>query len=112
MGRGLSDVQKDVLRSVLHYIRHVEEHGSEWAKARIGDHALRVPLHWLRGYGYNRTPSDSAAFSRSLRRLEQRGLIVRTNVTTGIPAGHPLAGRVRHSTEEPHVRTDTILLTD
>jgi hypothetical protein len=80
MGRELSDVQKGVLRSVLNYIRHIEEHGSEVEKARIGDHAFRVPLHWLRRYGYNRTPSDSAAFSRSLRSLEQRGLILRTNV--------------------------------
>jgi hypothetical protein len=44
-------------------------------------------MKWLR-QGADKTPAACAAFSRALRRLEGRGLIVRTNVTSGMPSGH------------------------
>ncbi len=105
-------MQKNVLRKVLHYIQHVEEHGNEYAKACLRGRTSGVPIRWLRGYGHDRRRSDSAAFSRALNRLEQRGLIVRTNTVTGLPPGHPRAGYVRQAAEEPHKRTNAIILTD
>lgn len=58
------------------------------------------------------TPADRAAFSRAIARLERRGLVIRSNSTSGLPAGHPRAGRVRVRIEEPAPRrTDHLILT-
>jgi hypothetical protein len=76
------------------------------------DKAAGVPIRRLRDYGSDRGRSDSAACSRALKRLEQRGLIVRSNQTTGLPKGHPRGGYVRMAVDEPHIRTDMVLLTD
>ncbi len=105
----LSPRQQAVLQEALGYLRHMEEHGSEVARLL----ALRdgVPLRWLRGYGHARSASDRVIFCRVLKQLERRGFIVRTNVSQGIPYG-PQAGRIRHSVDTPHRRTDHIILTD
>ena len=52
--------------------------------------------------------SQQATASRALRRLEQRGLIVRSDLMNGIP-GEP--ERVRDAAEQPHWRTTVLLLT-
>ena len=71
-----------------------------------------VPLKWLRGRKQHWNASESAAFSRSLRRLEQRGLVVRTNTVTGITSG-PRAGCIRQAADEPHTgRTNYVILTE
>ena len=114
MGRGLSSLQVNVLQSMLHYYRHVEKHGSEWLKRMLREHVEGVPVKWLRGYGQGRRRSDSSAFSRALRRLEQRGLIVRSNHSTGmpVPKDSPLHGLKRTSADQPHRRADQIVLTE
>jgi len=114
MGRGLSSLQVSVLQSMLHYYRHVEKHGSEWLKQMLREHFEGVPVKWLRGYGEGRRRSDSSAFSRALRRLEQRGLIVRSNYSTGIPVpkDSPLYGLKRTSADQPHRRADHLVLTE
>jgi hypothetical protein len=68
-------------------------------------------MKWLR-QGADKTPAACAAFSRALRRLEGRGLIVRTNVTRGMPSGHRKRC-IRLLASEPHAtRTDHVLLTE
>ena len=51
--------------------------------------------------------SDSAAVSRAMRRLEDRGLLLRQNQSTGNPA----TGQCRHTAAEPHNRTTHVRLT-
>lgn len=60
-------------------------------------------LKWPRGI----SPSKRASVSRALRRLEQRGLILRQNTTTG----NPETGLARKSADEPHSRTNCVALT-
>ena len=54
--------------------------------------------------------ADAAAFSRSVRRLEQRGLLFRDNEARGVPA----LGGMRRTTlaEPPPLRTTHLKLTD
>jgi hypothetical protein len=52
--------------------------------------------------------SQQATVSRVLRRLEQRGLIVRSNLTNPIPGE---LKRVRSAADQPHWRTTYLLLT-
>src|SRR5262245_14440457 len=103
----LSKPQRGILRNLLRYVEHAE--------ALPG--ALRVygketvPVKWRRG-GRPKGRADSAAFSRALRRLESRGLVVRTNVAGGMPSG-PRKGSIRQRLDEPHgTRTDHVFLTD
>jgi DNA-binding MarR family transcriptional regulator len=65
--------------------------------------------------------ADRAAFSRALRRLEQRGFIVRTNVANGMPhedprVKHIMATERRDIRKNPHDpmvrRTDHIIVTE
>jgi DNA-binding MarR family transcriptional regulator len=57
------------------------------------------------------TTADSAAFSRLVRRLEARGLVLRNNARNGVASG-PSQGRARRSLEEPIARADHLLLTE
>jgi hypothetical protein len=109
MGRGLSADQQDLLCDLLEWYQHVEAKGNEFAKTDLSLRGLSIP--WLRGTLKDWSRSESASFSRSLRRLEQRGLILRINVNQGIPEGHPQAGRIRTSIDQPCTRADHVLLT-
>ena len=73
--RKLRGPQRRILAALLRY--HEAMTYAAWG----------VPLKWLRGSKQNWTAADSAAFSSSLRRLEQRDLVVRTNTITGITSG-------------------------
>jgi hypothetical protein len=96
----LSRAQRVLLRDLLRYSQ--------------GEESILVPVRWLRGSRQGWSSAESASFSRSLRRLEGRGLIIRTNQSTGIRADASLGGgRVRTCLDEPYDnRTDHIILTD
>jgi len=83
----LSLAQKALLLDLLHYYR-------TWKSDQ-------VPVRRLRGSVRGWTGAESASFSRTLRRLEQRGLIVRTNQSTGIRTDPLLSGRIRTSAGQP-----------
>jgi hypothetical protein len=104
----LSEDQRRILADLLAYYRRYEKPDGNGAKlVRIWG----VPLKWLRGTKQYRTAADSAAFSRSIRRLEARGLVLRNNSNTGVLSG-PSQRRARRSIEEPIARADHLLLTD
>ena len=66
-------------------------------------------VRWRPGkWGVTNDPSRRAAYSRMLKRLEARGLILRQNQVSG----NPLNGEVRTSGTEPHNRTTHVFLTD
>jgi hypothetical protein len=103
----LSALQKDILLCLLPWAEWLRNSPDCYAACR--DHG--APLMRIRPKGVSR--ADSAAFSRALRRLEARGLIIRTNSSSGSPEqqGWP-RGRVRLRMEEPAPkRTDHIILT-
>lgn len=52
---------------------------------------------------------ERASVSRTLARLERRGLILRQNTLRGSGAG---TGKARHSADEPHNRTTHVRITD
>jgi hypothetical protein len=104
----LSGGQRRILADLLVYYRNREEAGgNSAAQVRIWG----VPLKWLRGTKRDRTAADSAAFSRSIRRLEARGLMLRNNSANGVLSG-PSRCRARRSIDEPIARADHLLLTD
>lgn len=99
MARKLSDVQE----SILLYVYHI-------------DAQLTMPwwgVNWQpkKACGLDEwTRSDAASFSRSVRRLEERGLLFRDNGVSGVPA---LNGNRRTSIEEPPpTRANVLKLTD
>ncbi len=103
---GLGAFQKDILRCLLHHTQ----------RQRLPDYPSRqraqgVPVKWIRPKGVSRV--DSASFSRAIRRLEARGLVIRTNYVSGCPAGENFReGQVRLKMEEPAPkRTNSIILT-
>jgi hypothetical protein len=107
-GGKLSGGQRRILADLLVYYRNREEAGgNSVAQVRIWG----VPLKWLRGTKRDRTAADSAAFSRSIRRLEARGLVLRNNSRNGVASG-PSQGRARRSLEELIARADHLLLTE
>lgn len=61
------------------------------------------PAKENREYGYGFTRGDSAVWSRSLKRLEDRGLLLRINDISGSPDGPA----VRQSKEDPPPRRTT-----
>ncbi len=104
----LSADQRRILADLLVYYRRSEAAGGTGAaQVRIWG----VPLKWLRGTKKYHTAADSAAFSRSIRRLEARGLLLRNSQRSGVASG-PSQGRIRRSIEEPIARADHLLLTD
>ena len=65
------------------------------------------------GYSYWATigtTTQRASWSRALRRLEQRGILLRVNFSNGM--GEQYGYRMRKSKDEPHSRTTHIKLTD
>ncbi len=98
----LSALQKDILRCLLVHVR--------WMDGNGGRALWGVSVKGLREKGVSR--SDSAAFSRAVRRLEARGLLVRTSCASGLPAEHERHGYIRLKREEPAPRrADHIILT-
>jgi hypothetical protein len=75
-------------------------------EARSGrERGWGVPIgRWPDGLG---TAAQRAAYSRGLRRLEGRGLILRQNIVAGCPA----TSKMRNSGRESHNRTTHIQLT-
>ena len=84
----LSRVQKAILARL--YDRQVD--GSPWSRFN----------KWGSPWGTEATRSEAAARSRALKRLEERGLVLRQNY---------VSGRVRRTRLEPHSRTTHVQLT-
>jgi hypothetical protein len=108
---GLSAGQRETLAALLHYLRHAERQPAGLAR----DIALQdgAPMRWLRPRGNlavddPRPRAESAAFSRAVARLERRGLVLRKNVSSGVPG----TGKVRTSSDQPHTRADHLMLTE
>jgi hypothetical protein len=74
----LSLQQKTILVCVLRGLKFMRERAAA-NKDRAWELLWGVPIRWLRPRDDYYSAADRAAFSRSLRRLEQRGLIHRTN---------------------------------
>lgn len=100
---GLSKLQREILRCLLANYRHVEEHGNDYCRLDL----QRVGIRLLQFRPQYTSPSERAAFSRSLKRMEERGLILRTNHMSGVPG----CGRIRTRREERHGRTDHVAFT-
>ena len=69
-----------------------------------------VPIRALRGPG-PKSRTDSAAFSRTVRRLAWRGLVVLCNLAHGIRSG-PNRGKVRIDPADKNARADHLVLTE
>lgn len=99
MGRGLSTLQIDILKW-LHEQQDAFSHTigaawfSHWGTPWKGDASL--------------TNSERAVASRALRRLEQRGLVLRNNGVSGSPG----TGKARTAASDPHNRTTNVRITD
>lgn len=66
-------------------------------------------IRWQPGkWGLTDSPSSRAAYSRTLKRLEVKGLVLRQNQTSG----SPVTQEARRSSAEPHNRTTHVLLTE
>jgi hypothetical protein len=70
----LSFDQKDLLRVLLGHYQHTEAHGSSLDRDLLGHWGIRLTC--LRPRGLSR--SRYASITRTLARLEKRGLIIRT----------------------------------
>jgi hypothetical protein len=69
----------------------------------------RIALHWGVWWRIgDSTPAERAAFSRALKRLEERGLVLRQNRVAGAPG----SGGLRDSAAQLHIRTTNVQLTD
>ena len=106
----LSKLQKKILRRLVRYIKRRKAKGLKESGPGFPRGLFFVPMRWLRAYA-DKTKSESAAFSRALRGLERRGLVIRSNVTSGIHRG-PRRGAIRVLRKEPApVRSDHVILT-
>jgi hypothetical protein len=76
----LSALQRAILADLLAYYRNVESAGDDFVKSELKHRG--VPLMWLRGRKRGWSNAQSAAFSRSLLRLEFRGFVLRVNAIT------------------------------
>jgi hypothetical protein len=100
-------LQKDILRCLLPYHQWMHSKDTNYPAAMLHQ---GVPIARIRRKGVSR--ADSAAFSRALRRLETRGLVIRTNVQSGSPGDDEEWGTIRLKMEEPAPkRADHIILT-
>jgi hypothetical protein len=101
----LSRLQKGILLALLQVIRRHEKRAEEFLEnARY----RRVPVSVLRSSDAPKSRADSAAYSRAVRRLEARGLVLRINQTRGDPE----TGLIRGSAREPApARSDSLVLT-
>jgi DNA-binding MarR family transcriptional regulator len=105
----LSKAQRAILEDLLCYLQ--TQPAGQWRPAP--GCSPPIPLRELRGRrsrrgAWGKTRADSAAYSRALRRLEARGLVLRTNVMSG----RPDTGHVRTAADQPHGRSDHVFLTD
>lgn len=82
MGRGLSPLQRKILVTLEQFQR---EPGAEDAHRQrfIGD--MAAPSDIIRALGLDPTPANRAAMSRSLARLEARGLVTSYRACIGRP---------------------------
>jgi hypothetical protein len=114
--RKLSVLQKEILRCLWSNYQYIQAHGNDWAVKFLHQ---GIQVKEFRGPA-PKSGADRAAFSRALRRLEQRGLIVRTNTTSGMPEEDPRVAQIlaterrsiRLRADDPMVRrTDHVILT-
>lgn len=100
--RGLSDLQRGILRHVLRQCQDIETSGDDYDRDELAEWGVA----W-RPFGDRRpNGSERAAMSRALRRLESRGLVQRRNVRSGdrfLEGFRPLS---------PFTRTHSVRLTD
>lgn len=95
LARGLSDDQQAILEWLL-------DNQPLSTRAPWG-------IRWQPGkWGLINSRSASAAYSRTLKRLEERGLVLRQNRQSG----NPLTRCARETSDEPHNRTTHVLLTE
>jgi hypothetical protein len=117
MGRGLSAKEKNILLGLKDDFERLEKRVAELNQAMATDPDNHELLGWLRGnerllhwgirWRVTGSRSQAASISRSLRRLEQRGLVLRQNEIRG----NPETGTMRESKEDPHARTINVQLT-
>jgi hypothetical protein len=94
-------------RAVLRWIRNVERELSAEGSYDERRALSSVGVPWeLRGN--LASPVERASVSRTLVRLERRGLIPRQNIRSASSPG----GRARDSAEEPHRKTTHVLMTE
>jgi hypothetical protein len=103
----LSWIQREILRDLLTLYMEVESSGDAKAKHFLELEGVR--LKDLQA-GFPKSSANRTALTRALARLEEFGLVLRTNVTSGVPFG-PAKGYVRTRVEQPHARTDHVKLT-
>ena len=97
----LSKKQCAVLRWIRNFERDITADGS--AEERRALSSVGVP--WDER-GNLASPVERASVSRTLARLERRGLVLRQNIRS---AG---SHRARQSANEPHQKTTHVLITD
>jgi len=97
-GSGLSRLQKHILVTLLANYQAVERNGNGYALQDLSGWGIRCRTEGTR--------AQQASISRALRRLEQRGLILRQNQASRSPGN----GGLRHTAEDPHDRRTHILL--
>ena len=75
-GRGLSDQQKWILRTVFWLYDYAERNATDYGRRMVEIWGIHwTPSRWHQDW----TASDRASVSRALKRLEGRGLVLRTN---------------------------------
>jgi hypothetical protein len=101
----LSRLQKQILLALLRVIRRHEKRAADFPEIARW---RRVPVSALRRTDEPKSRADSAAYSRAVRRLEARGLVLRINRCRG----DPTTGRIRSSARQPApARSDCLVLT-
>jgi hypothetical protein len=98
----LSPLQRDLLRRLLACEQALGPAGED-------DPPPAVPVKLVRSEA-KKTPADSAAYSRAVRRLTWRGLVIPCNLRHGVRRG-PNIGKVRIDPADKHTRADHLLLT-
>jgi hypothetical protein len=103
--RGLSMFQESLLRCLLARENYILEHGNSFWKNEIKVWGIPWKVREIFGKW---TPSLAASASRALRRLENRGLVLRQNGWGGCPD----TGETRKDKTDAHDRTTQVLLTE
>jgi hypothetical protein len=97
----LSALQRDILCRLLAHEHRADQNGQSDPRC--------TAIKDLRGPGPH-LAADSAAFSRSIRRLASRGLVLLCNFANGVRSG-PNAGKVTIDPTDKNARADHIMLT-
>lgn len=105
VAKKLSWQQKRILKYLVEYMEWIDEYGTEFGRGE----ARNWGVPWKPGK-WNETweNTHAASYSRALRRLEKRGLVLRNNDISG----RPDTGEARRSMDDPHNRTVRVLITD